>query len=363
MSEDLERTVAGTHNVAIDSDALTLKQEMHLAVQSYNQKSKESNLRLLRDCVNAISTLNLTEQEKLNRIAQILFRSEDWGQNEDFSNQPESAPKQVGDYGWPPERLEQVLGLPQLQRNCYRLPYSEKFSTMLVEEMIKVVFKGREEHKVVVPQELIAFFGFVSGVLSLDYDRRGLCPFEAPIKEVVSKASRDHLVCDDGCLFNLVHEDVEQETLVREQMREILDGRNKAPKATVKNFNDTWADLFEMDVLSRLDVLGGFQFGWSIGICKYEPVEWWHSYYLFCRHKADQDNADDTKKTQDDKDEAEWAWRVVIHLESDFDDGIVHPTRIFDSIFEFLNWYGDWYNRLDLEDFLEKLVEDYEFGE
>ncbi|KAG9700864.1 hypothetical protein KCU95_g953, partial [Aureobasidium melanogenum] len=226
MSEDLERTVAGTHNIAIDSDALTLKQEMHLAVQSYNQKSKESNLRLLRDCVNAISTLNLTEQEKLNRIAQILFRSEDWGQNEDFSNQPESSPKQVGDYGWPPEWLEQVLGLPQLQRNCYRPPYSEQFSTMLVEEMIKVVFKGREEHKVVVPQELIAFF---------------------------------------GC-------------------------------------------------------------------------------------------------TQDDKDEAQWAWRVVIHLESDFDDGIVNPTRIFDSIFEFLNWYGDWYNRLDLEDFLEKLVEDYEFG-
>lgn len=238
MSEDLETTLAGVHNMTIDSDFRTLRQQMHLAIQSYNQKSKQSNLRLIGDCANAISTLNLTEQEKLNRIAHILFRSEDWGQHEDFSNQPEGAPKQMGDYGWPPERLEQVLELSQLQRDCYSPPYSGKFSTMLVEEMVKVVFKGWEQHAGVVPRELIAFFSCVGGVFGFDYDRRGICPFEAPIKEGVSQARRDHLVCDSECLFDIDHGDVEQEILARQQIHEALEGRNKAPKVVVKNSND-----------------------------------------------------------------------------------------------------------------------------
>ncbi|KAH0369528.1 hypothetical protein KCU65_g3284, partial [Aureobasidium melanogenum] len=352
MSEELETTLAGMHNIAIAPSFLTLKQQMHHAIQSYNQRSKQSNLRLLGDCVNAISSLNLTEQEKLNRLAHILFRAEDWGQNEDFSDSPESAPKQMGDYGWPPARLEQVLELPQLQKDCYRPLYTERFSTMLGEEMVKVVFEGREEHKVVVPQELIAFFSCTSGVFSLDHDRRGICPFEAPIS---SEDMRDTLVCDDKCLLNLDHGVVEQETLTREQMHETLGGKNKAPKTTVKkNYDDTWVNLFAEDVLSRLDVLGGFQFGWSIGICKYEPVEWWHSYYLFCRPKLDDNDADNSQDHKNEK----WAWRVVIHLESDCNEGLDYPTRIFDSILEFLEWYGAWYERLDLEDFLKDLVDD-----
>ncbi|KAG9850218.1 hypothetical protein KCU98_g4492, partial [Aureobasidium melanogenum] len=292
--EDLETMTINLRTVSLDSDDSTLKQRMHLAIQSYNQKSKQSNLRLLSDCVSAISSLNLpTEQEKLNRIAHIL---------------------------------------------CVR------------------------------------------GVFSLDYDRRGLCPFEAPVKEEVSREKmRDHLVCDNECLLDLEHEDVEhkdveqKDVAAREEMHETLEWKNKAPKeaTVVNNSKARWVDLFAEDVLSRLDVLGGFQFGWSIGLCKYQPIEQWHSYYLFCRYKPDAEEEEDapyktkdhTHKYKDHKTDAGWAWRVVIHLESDGNEGIDYPTRIFDSIVGYLDWYGSWYERLDLEDFLEDLVEDYEFGD
>lgn len=124
-----------------------------------------------------------------------------------------------------------MLELPQLQRSCYRPPYTEKFSTILVEEMVEVVFKGRED-KAVVPQELIAFFSCVSGVFSLDYDRRGLCSFEAPVKEGISREEmRDDLVCDNECLLDLEHQDVEQkDAAAREEMHETLKWKNKAPK-------------------------------------------------------------------------------------------------------------------------------------
>ncbi|KAG9515386.1 hypothetical protein KCU93_g9503, partial [Aureobasidium melanogenum] len=236
---------------------------MHHTIVAYNQKSKASNLCLVRNCVNAISSLNLpTEQEKLNRLAHILFMEKDWGRNEDFSKQPKNAPKQ------------------------------------------------HEEQK---------------------------------------------------------------DVAAREEMHESLEGENKAPKeaTVVKTPKDTWVDLFTDDVVSRLDVLGGFQFGESIGLYQYQPIEQWHSYYLFCRYKPDAEEEEDapyrtkdhTYRYKDHKTDAGWAWRVVIHLESDGNEGIDYPTRIFDSIVEFLDWYGDWYERLDLEDFLEDLVEDYEFGD
>ncbi|KAK6004992.1 hypothetical protein QM012_007771 [Aureobasidium pullulans] len=314
-TEDLETTIPNIHDTSLDADDSTLQQRMHLAIHAYNQKSKESNIRLLRDCVDAISALNLpTEDQKVNRIAHVLFATEDWGQNEDFSTRPQSGPKQIGDYGWPPERLEQVLELPQVQRNCFKPAFSKEFSAILVEEMTSVVFEGREDEGVM-PVELTAFFSCVSGVYSLDYDRRGLCEFEAPIEEGVSR--------EDMRLFleseNTVSEDIEEEM---------------------------------PDVYEQLDVRGGFRFGWKTGLWGGEPVRQWHSFYLFCQRKCDGDDAD-----------INWGWRVVIHLESDCDEGIVHPVRIFDTIFEFLDWYGDWYNRLDLEGFLKDLVEDNEFGE
>lgn len=260
MSEDLENTVAGIHNIAIDSDVSNFEQQMRHAIHSYNSKSKANNLRLLRTCVNAIFSLDLSTEQKLNRIARVFFGEKDWGQNMEFSKAGRK-PQRVGDYGWPSDSLEEVVELPQLQEKCYRPPYSEGFSTMLVEEMVKVVFKGQEEQRIVVPEELIAFFSCTSGVFSLDFDRRELCPFEAPIKEGVSQARRDHLICDDECLLGLVHGDVGQGTLARKQIHEALEGRNKALKAVVRNYNDRWVDFFEQDVLPCLDVLGGFGFG------------------------------------------------------------------------------------------------------
>lgn len=312
--EDLKTITAKIHDISINSDDSTLKHFMQQAISTYNQKSKQSNILLLRDCVSAISALTLpTETEKLNRIAHILFATEDWGQNEDFSNRPQEAPKQIGDYGWPPEDLDQVLELPLLSRDCFNPPYSAEFSAMLVEEMVNVVFDGREEEKVI-PRELIAFFSCVSGVFSLGYDRRGLCAFQAPIEEGGS----------------------------REQVHQTLIGKNRIPISLSHE-----APL----LLELLDVLGGFRFGWSYMLCNLEPVDQWQSFYLYCSRKGDGDKGFDL----------DWRWRVVVYLDSDGGEGIVAPYKIFDTILGFLEWYGDWYDRLDLEQLLQDLMEDVEF--
>lgn len=135
---------------------------------------------------------------------------------------------------------------------------------MLVEEIVKVVFAGRREERVV-PRELLAFLNCVSGVSSLDLDRRGLCPFEAPVKKGASREEgRDTLVCNNEC-----------------------------PPEVVQDPKGMSGDLFEEHILSRLDVLGGFEFGWNTGVWQSQPIEQWHSHYLFCRHKPDDDDEDD----------------------------------------------------------------------
>jgi hypothetical protein len=175
----------------------------------------------------------------------------------------------------------------------------------------KVVF-GEHTEPSVVPRELLAFFSCVSGVYHLNYNRLGLCEFEAPVEEGVS----------------------------REEMHKTLEGENTVPEDIEE----------EMPFVSeQLDVLGGFHFGWNTEIWGGEPVRQWHSFYLFCRPKCDDDaNAD-------------WGWRVVIHLESDSDEGTVAPVKVFDTIPDFLEWYGSWYDRLDRERFLKDLVEGTEF--
>lgn len=75
--QDLETMIANMRNTFIHPLDLDLNQRMHFAIQAYNQKSKESNLRLLHDCIKTITALNLpTEEDKLNRIARILFATE-----------------------------------------------------------------------------------------------------------------------------------------------------------------------------------------------------------------------------------------------------------------------------------------------
>ncbi|KAH0021489.1 hypothetical protein KCU78_g6094, partial [Aureobasidium melanogenum] len=310
--EDLEAIVASFRSLHVDEDDEALRQRMEQSIQEYNRKARESDHRFVRECVEAVAAAGLeTEQEKLNRMAHVFFAMEDWGTNIDFDAKPHLKPKQLGDYGWPPERLDQVLELPQLSRDSLKPALSKEFSAMLVQEMTNVVF-GEHAESSVVPKELAAFFSCVSGVYDLDYNRLGLCEFEAPVKEGVSQEE--------------MHETLESENTVPEDMKEEIP-----------------------DVFERLDVLGGFHFGWNTGLWRGEPVRQWHSFYLFCRSKDHEEV------------NAGWGWRVVVQLESDDDEGIVAPVKIFDTIPDFLQWYGNWYDRLDRARFLKELAEGVEF--
>ncbi|KAH0154017.1 hypothetical protein KCU67_g9227, partial [Aureobasidium melanogenum] len=134
--EDLEAIVASFRSLHVDEDDEALRQRMEQSIQEYNRKARESDHRFVRECVEAVAAAGLeTEQEKLNRMAHVFFAMEDWGTNIDFDAKPHLKPKQLGDYGWPPERLDQVLELPQLSRDSLKPALSKEFSAMLVQEM------------------------------------------------------------------------------------------------------------------------------------------------------------------------------------------------------------------------------------
>ncbi|KAH0369413.1 hypothetical protein KCU65_g3285, partial [Aureobasidium melanogenum] len=324
-TEDPEAIIAGFRSLHVDEDDEALRQRMEQSMQEYNTKARESNLRFVRECVEAIAAAGLeTEQEKVNRMAHVFFAAENWGSNIDFESEPHLKPEQVGDYGWPPERLDQVLELPQLSRDSLKPAFSKEFSTLLVQEMTKKVF-GEHSEASVVPRELAAFFSYVSGVYDLDYNRLGLCEFEAPVKEGVTQEE--------------MHETLERNSILAE---------------------DIELDMPSGYGFEQLDILGGFHFGWNTGVWRDEPVRQWNSYFLFCRSKDDEEVIAMWGK-DDEKLNTEWGWRVVVHLESDCGEGIVAPVKIFDTIFDFLQWYGSWYDRLDRDRSLEELVEGIEF--
>ncbi|KAH7385047.1 hypothetical protein BKA64DRAFT_726515 [Cadophora sp. MPI-SDFR-AT-0126] len=80
----------------------------------------------------------------------------------------------------------------------------------------------------------------------------------------------------------------------------------------------------------------------------------WTSYYIFCTKKGPNSHAIQASREQEMYTEANgWRWRVLIH------DGWWDQSRddcslyLFNSIIGFLEWYGSWYDRLDLREVRE----------
>lgn len=74
----------------------------------------------------------------------------------------------------------------------------------------------------------------------------------------------------------------------------------------------------------------------------------WSSYYILCK-KGGTESAVDISSSKEQYTQANgWHWRVL------FVDGSKDPQNseftlhLFDSIVEFLQWYGSWYDRLDM---------------
>lgn len=323
--KDLEAIVTRFRGIHVDEDDEAVRQQMEHSIQKYNDTARENNIRFVRECVEAVAAAVLeTERERLDRMAHVFFAMANWETNTDYDVYPHLKPKQLGDHGWPPERLDRVLELPQIRRDSLKGPaLSKEFSATLVDEMTKLVF-GEHTEACVVPRELIAFFSCVSGVKDLGYNRIGLCEFEAPVKEGVS----------------------------REEMHMALEDKYLAPEEIEK----------EMPFVSeQLEVAGGFRFGWNTGTWRDEVVRQWHSLYLFCRPENFEEDDAEGEINMEDKTDADWGWRVVVYLVSDCNEGIMAPVKIFDTISVFLEWYGSWYDRLDRERLLRELVENEEF--
>ncbi|GAB1193696.1 hypothetical protein APSETT444_002920 [Aspergillus pseudonomiae] len=80
----------------------------------------------------------------------------------------------------------------------------------------------------------------------------------------------------------------------------------------------------------------------------------WYSAYLYCRQRPDEDEDEETQDEDDDAPDArniqDWRWRVVfMEFEGDSYEGQILYGRKprFDSISEFLDWYGSWPDHFD----------------
>jgi hypothetical protein len=82
----------------------------------------------------------------------------------------------------------------------------------------------------------------------------------------------------------------------------------------------------------------------------------WNSYLMFCRRYPDQDEeavyGNDKSDVVDESNG--WGWKVIFDTSSCHDDHL-NPPLIFDDIPSFLEWYGNWEERLDLDQMRENL--------
>jgi predicted transcriptional regulator len=88
-AEDLAAIIARFRGIRVNENDNAIAQQMEHSIQGYNKKARENNIRFVRECVEAVATADLeTEQQKVNRMARVLFGMENWGTNINLEAKP-----------------------------------------------------------------------------------------------------------------------------------------------------------------------------------------------------------------------------------------------------------------------------------
>lgn len=285
---------------------------MRLAIQNFRQKMESSNRQFLQDRITEISALNLpTEQEKLEKMRTYWWdltekRDESWL----ASASPEAA-RQAIDEG-SVARLSDVSSLYHLHMDGI-IPSSTtpQWRTMLLDTLQKVcneaAFRDEEDHDFVVPpcDDLVLFLKYASGIEEPDFRFEGLPSFHPP-----------------GSAY---HASLSPEDLEDHLCRYVC--------------SESFSDAYMHD---DLEVRVGLNFGLGVKWKMSDHVEW-YCLYLYCRRVVDEMDPDQSHR--------DWAWRVTIsHAAVVENPQVVYGRKPrFDSIVEFLDWYGSWYEFLDLD--------------
>jgi len=256
--------------------------------------------------INEISTLPLTDRQKLDMMAKFWFSSleKEWPlplsitENDEQSQREKNATCIEDAFHFSIRNTEGVEA-PSLVSQEARDVFLDELSKLLNE---KVGFG--DERRITFPEELRSFLKLADGVEDVDLRDEGICGWHIPgyfNSECIDmstlrrrvRTSFEDLIVDDGMRE-------EQIFFIEEHLLVKTDFTTGGPSVPDNGGN------------------------------------YWYSYYLFCRRRTG-DKGDEDEESYESQDG--WAWRIV------FDALEEEEPYIFDSIPEFLEWYSSWAER------------------
>ncbi|KGO65298.1 hypothetical protein PITC_015660 [Penicillium italicum] len=297
-------------------------ENMRLAVERFRTTMEASNWQFLQDRIDEIESMNLSTEEKLEKMNVWLFimtpKCTDPGKatasSETTGQSRERTATQIVDLKSLSHEHMDGVSPPNLWTDEWRQMFLDTVQTVCNE----LAFRTEEDNDFKVPPcyELALFLKYASAIVDPDFRYAGMAPFEPPGSYFtqtsdISKARED--------LVNVLHHYY------------ICD--------------ETFVDVYTHD---DLEVRVGFETG--IGVrYKMGGHKTWYSTYLYCRrHEEDSDPS-----------HKDWAWRVVISPAECFENStVVYGQRPrFDSIVDFLDWYSSWLEHLDMDEVRENLIQ------
>ncbi|KZF21979.1 hypothetical protein L228DRAFT_247590 [Xylona heveae TC161] len=306
--------------------SLSMDEKMGEAIQTYRDKMYKSNVQFIHDRVEDIEAMNLPNEEaKLALMGRFWFHMDKWYIPERVSLNAhlEGARKRMAQVEREKavKRLEDVKNLHHPFMDGFWPPTLNSTQCQAFSEALEIVanemagIRRNEAEWIHVSEDLKSFLRFARRLEDPNFRFAPICGFE--------------MYDDPG---------------------ELLQG---------KPFEET-RDFFIRSLRYKpeehlLDWMGGYIELKATFYCG-EAVRkgfTYYSFYAYCRPYTG-------RKKGGDKDHGnhEWAWRVLFFSDS---DGVDDPgVVVFHTLLDFIEWYGSWFERMDVAEMQIQMFEDPE---
>ncbi|PYH42960.1 uncharacterized protein BP01DRAFT_358955 [Aspergillus saccharolyticus JOP 1030-1] len=315
----------------------TTESAMSHALTQFRHQMSTANRHFLLDRVHEIQSLHLpTEAANLHHMRRYWPSLGRGGQetywNRTVAPEPVREDREVRSV----TRLADVPGLyhqymdgvcpPRLRTEEWRRMYL----AVVAEVCAEVVAEDGQDGEDGIPpcEELGLFLKYANGVQDPDFRRSGIAPFLPGFFVGVAEYAFPDEAAGQGGSARMEIEG--QRGLLKGYLEESLLGRVGLH------------GMIDEDLEVKVGFLTGTG-GWG-------HEDRWYSAYTYCRRR--EDDAADTHQT-------DFAWRVLFFEASDDDTPATLNGRrpLFDSIPEFLDWYGSWFDYIDMDEVRREIDE------
>lgn len=297
------------------------------ALTTYRHRMRTSNKLFMHRVADAINTTypNKRDRWKVHFIARFYTHSRGgwWRSDNPYVNDTE---RDV-------QTLDAVLALPKVEDEGVVSPalspelarYAATKAILLTFEQEALAEHGAER---LASEELGIFLQLVGGVKDVDFRLEGVCGFLD--EDYALGECKDEAAIDAFMEEHSWHQD---------------DDENYDPVTKARE-----------ELLDDFEILGGFEASQA----DLERLNWqahWSDFcfYLYCRPRPEGERQSMQHLDVPD----EWRWRVVMH--QTVYKSCELTTRVFETIVDFLEWYGGWYERPGTDELLVQWVGDNYF--